>query len=193
MEHFNFKEENAFKLVVPALGFAFGGSRFDNEYADKVFRLHDCSSLVGDFLGLDRFSTHFIKALYDKEFEMNLETQQKDIDILNRIRTLLKYKGESGVPEAGNVFIINTLCGFVLEVNDEKNVIKLLDSTRFMPYVEGILVETFARDKDSKWFRQCENITVEEFSMFIGKTNENSTSLPNKSSTMYFFEVISWK
>ncbi len=67
----------AMKLVVPALGFAFGRSRYDKEYADKIFRLHDCSSLVGDLLGFDTFLTHFLKALYDKEFEMNLETQQK--------------------------------------------------------------------------------------------------------------------
>ena len=193
VEHFNYKEKSAYKLVVPSLGFAYGGSRYDKEYSTKNFRLHDCSSLVGDFLGLETFSTHFIKALYDKEFEFNLTGQQKDIEILDRVKQVLKYKGENGVPEPGNVFLISSLCGFVLEVNGEKNEIKVLDSTRFMPYVEGIIEETYVLDEydHRKWLRQCKNITVEDFSIYIGKTNENSTSLPNKSSIMYFFEVIS--
>jgi hypothetical protein len=192
VEHFDFKEKKAFKLVVPSLGFAFGGTRYDKEYSEKKFRLHDCSSLVGDFLGLNTFSTHFLKALYDKEFELNLTTQQKDIDVLDRVKMVLKYKGDNGVPEAGNVFLISSLCGFVLEVNDEKNELQVLDSTRYMPYVEGIIKENYMRDEDDhrKWFRQLNSFNVDDFMIYIGKTNENSTIPPNKPSIMYFFEVI---
>ena len=50
-----------YKLVYPSLGFTFGGSRYDNEFANKYFKLHDASSFVGEFLNYNLLSTLLLR------------------------------------------------------------------------------------------------------------------------------------
>ena len=40
-------KEETLKLVIPSLGFAWGGTRLDKEFKDKYFKTHDASSFVG--------------------------------------------------------------------------------------------------------------------------------------------------
>ena len=108
---------STYKLVTPSLGYAFGGSRFESEFVDKQFRLHDCSSFVSEILGLNEsFTTNSLKIFTTPDMEDEVEMQQGR-ESLELVKSVLEYKGVNGLPEAGNVFLVKSHCGFVIETN----------------------------------------------------------------------------
>jgi hypothetical protein len=177
------------KLMIPSLGFAFGGSRVDIEFTNKLYKLHDCSSFVGDFLGFLTFTTKYLKVFFDGEIEGDLS------ESLDELKLKLAHKTNNVVvlPEAGNIFIVQSLCGFVVNVDYEKKTIQTLSFTRHMPFIEGLVRETFMLNNDGKWSRKYFNDDVfEDLKIYVSKTNENSFKLPlvEKSAQMHFFEII---
>ena len=181
--------DQSLRLVFPSMGYTFGGSRFDSLYEEKHFKMHDCSSFVGEFLSLSLFTTQSLKAIIDPEIEREIMMQQGE-DNFSMIQKCLKPKGNNERPEAGDVFLVNAHCGFVVEVNNELNHIKTLEFSRYMPFIDGFIEGIYVLNKDAKWIKKGKNYLEEELRTFIGKTNENTTCFPKNPASMHFFKVI---
>ena len=131
------------------------------------------------------FSCAFL--LKKENFYFKVEMQQGQ-ESLKLVKSVLEYKGIDGLPEAGNVFLVKSHCGFVIETNSERNSIKTCEFTRYMPFSEGLVQLDCKLNEDGKWVK--ENVMAsDELLMFVGKTNENTTSLPLQPNQMYFFDV----
>jgi hypothetical protein len=180
-------EEETLKLVTPSLGFAWGGTRFDKEFKDKYFKVHDSSSFVGEYLKYDKLTTELLRGLSDQlnpidDFHLQLG--------LDGLKHLLNWKTDLVLPEPGHVFLIKFYCGFIVEVDSENKKVTTLGFNRWMPFIEGFRKETFQMNEEGKWYRLYENGLVSELSMFVGETNENSTNIPATPDKMFYFEVL---
>ena len=182
--------ETAFKtlkLVTPSLGFAWGGSRFDNEFSEKYFKSNDASSFVGGFLNFEYLSTELLRRY------LGLLGSNQDFHIelgLQGLRNVLKWQKDLVFPEAGHVFLKNVYCGFFIEVDREKRRITVIGFNRWMPFIEGFIKEYFELNEQGNWFRIYEQALVPALTSYVGKTNENSTNLPLSPHKTFFFEVI---
>ena len=133
--------ENDFKtlkLVTPSLGFAWGGSRFDNEFKEKYFKSHDASSFVGGFLNFEYLSTELLRRY------LGLLGSNDDFHVelgLQGLKNILKWQKDLEFPEAGHVFLKNVYCGFVIEVDRENRRITVIGFNRWMPFIEGFVKE----------------------------------------------------
>lgn len=192
------KDLNSYKLVTPSLGYAYGGSRFESEFAEKLFKLQDCSSFVGELLHLNLFTTNSLKIFTQSNFEKEVEMQQGEKNLV-LLKKTLRYKGANSLPEAGNVFLVKSHCGFVIETTTrtkgnsvkEDVYFKTCEFTRFMPFFEGLVKMNCKLNDDGKWLKESFNGSIEhELLEYVGKTNENTTSLPIEPTQMFFFEVI---
>ena len=182
------------KLVVPMLGFYMGGSRFDSKYADKLFRAHDASSLISGLLDIDEsFTTVHVKALADAEFARSLVDHKRNISILEKTKRVLVKRASASMPEPGNVFIAKFYIGFVVDViNDMSNSkrIKIVGCNRFMPYIEGLVIEEYVLQESGQWLKSWENVHGDELRYYAGPTNENEKNVVVDSVFMHFFNVI---
>ena len=180
-------ESKTLKLVVPSLGFTWGGSRFEKEFKEKRFKLHDASSFVGECLNFEYLTTELIKNY------VGLLGPNDDFHIqlgLQGLKNICKWRNDVVLPEPGYIFLKGSYCGFVIEVDSEKHSITVLGFNRWMPFIEGFIKETFEMNDGGKWFRLYEQSFVSELSIFVGETNENNTNLPISPDPVYFFEVL---
>ena len=176
------------KLVAPSLGFSFGGSRYDKEYEKKLYKTHDASSFVGEFLKFDRLSTRLLHVIIDPESD-------KDLDLfedLEKLSKLVRWKKHETLPHAGNIILIKKYCAFVTEVDEKKSTIELMGFTRNMPLMEGLVKGTYLMDKDGKLKKKLDSALFKELSIYLDEAHSTNASswTDSESMAVHFFEVI---
>ena len=125
------------ELIVPALGYYFGGSRYDVNYKDKQFKQEDCSSALGKWLGLPVES---ITTFSTRSF----------ISLDNELKSILKPIGEDRDPKTGDVFWYQGHCGVVTCYEDKESAISVLSCNRFMPFFEGFVYQKYSPIENGK-------------------------------------------
>ena len=181
-------KEKTPKLVIPSLGFVWGGTRFDKEFKDKYFKAHDASSFVGECLDYDKLTTELLRGLSDQlNFSDDFHLQLG----LDGLKHLLNWKADLVLPEPGHIFLIKFYCGFIIEVDSENKTVTTLGFNRWMPFIEGLRKDTYQMNDEGKWYRLYESNLVSELSEYVGETNENSKIVPASAEKMFFFEVTS--
>jgi hypothetical protein len=181
-------KEKTPKLVIPSLGFAWGGTRFDKEFKDKYFKTHDCSSFVGNYIKYDKLKTELLRCLTDQLNPIDDYHLQIGLDGLKH---LLNWKADLVLPEPGHIFWIKFYCGFIIDVDSENKKVTALGFNRWMPFIEGLRKDTYQMNDEGKWYRLYESNLVSELSEYVGETNENSKIVPASAEKMFFFEVTS--
>jgi hypothetical protein len=180
-------KEKTPKLVIPSLGYAWGGSRFDKEFKDKYFKAHDASSFVGENLKYDKLTTELLRGLSNQLHSIDDYHLQFGLDGL---KNLLNWKADLVLPEPGHIFWIKFYCGFIIDVDSENKKVSALGFNRWMPFIEGLRKDTYQMNEEGKWYRLYESDLVSELSVFVGETNENCTNIPASAEKMFFFEVF---
>ena len=179
--------QKTYKLVMPTLGYAFGGSRYDKDFANKRFKWHDATSFVGEILNYNLISTLLLHSYIDSSIKRDFFTQLG----IDGLKNLLTWQNDYVLPKAGNVFLKSSYCGFVIDVNSQSGVIKILGFNRLMPFIEGFVEETFALNStNGKWDRVFSVHRVDEFDYFLGDTNKENNKYLSRPDPMYFFEII---
>ena len=179
---------NESKLVVPSLGFSFGGTRFDEEFINKVYKLHDATSFVGEYLNFNKLTTLLLNEIvapslnYVNDFHVQLG--------VDGLKHIMQWKKNIVLPQPGQIFLIKAYCGFVIEVDYEKKCINTLGFNRLMPFIEGFVKTTYILNSDGKWNRQIERNFLDEFSDLIDINSTNVSLLLTAPNEMYFFEII---
>lgn len=102
------------ELLVPGLGYAYGGSRYDSRYNDKVLKTEDCSSSIAKWVGIEgAVWTGLLK-------EVHSGASHED-RILNKMTAL--EKGAEIKP--GDVFVRGAHTGLVSQVLRDDNGLKI--------------------------------------------------------------------
>jgi hypothetical protein len=121
------------ELIVPGLGYYFGGSRYDKAYEKKYFQEKDCSSAIAQWAGSSvEFST---------------------ADILNHTPDVLKVLEplkEDREPIKGDVFCFKGHTGVVTGYSDEEAPLYSLSYARTMPFFEGLIYQEYPQINGGK-------------------------------------------
>ena len=118
------------ELIVPALGYYFGGSRYDDNYATKQFKQEDCSSIVAKWAGAELpFVTQNILDILDP-------TKSQSTDYNKSAFSVLRPIGEDRSPLAGDIFCFPGHCGVLAQYSDPEGPVTVLSDTRLMPVWE---------------------------------------------------------
>jgi hypothetical protein len=178
-------KEKTPKLVTPLLGFAWGGTQLGKEFKDKYFKAHDSSSFVGEYLTYDKSTNELLRGLTDQFDPL------KDVHLklgLDGLKHLLNWKANLVLPEPGHIFYTCFFSGFIIEVDRENKKVTTMGFTRWMPFIEGFIRETFQMNDEGKWYRLYESDLDSELSEYE-TTNESKNKLAS-SEKMFFFEVL---
>lgn len=94
-------KDNTQELLVPTLGYAFGGSRSDSKYKKLPLYNEDCSSSLTKWLGLghDRYATRDFVLFYKNYNKVEQRTLTPDLF------TCLSPKPETSLPEIGDIIL----------------------------------------------------------------------------------------
>jgi len=179
--------QKTYKLVIPTLGYAFGGSRYDKDFTNKRFKWHDATSYVGEILNYNLISTLLLNSYINSSIKRDFFTQLG----IDGLKNSLTWQKDYVFPKPGNVFLKSSYCGIVIDVDSPSNTIKILGFNRLMPFIEGFVEETFALNSTNKmWNRVYSTHRVDEFDYFIGETNRDNNKHLSRPDPMYFFEII---
>ena len=81
----------------------------------------------------------------------------------------------------GNIFLKGSYCGFVLFVDETNESIKILGYNRLMPFIEGLVEETFVfvnrTDGRRLWDRKFYRHRLDEFNYFIDEISFDKTMM----------------
>ncbi len=130
------------ELLLPNLGYAFGGSREDSRYFNKQFRTEDCSSSLAKWLGAQHaFSTANMINWHVNYFSDNdnatnhgeyYESAKNTLTPINATIT----KNISYIPK-GAVFAFRGHTGLITNIYPEFSIIETLSYSRDMYKTEG--------------------------------------------------------
>lgn len=142
------------ELVVPNLGYQFGGSRADERYDNKEFKSHDCSSYISSLLG-------FKQALSTADYELillkkNADYNTKNISLfpVNNFNEIIPgdffvtrtYDIKNNPAKDNPVFSRGGHIGIISKIVNqaekfEDSVFETLSYNRDMPHQEGFIYE----------------------------------------------------
>jgi hypothetical protein len=108
------------ELLIPILGYAYGGSRLDNRYKDKALKAEDCSSAVGKWLGLntDISTAQMLQAYNDK-------AGNPEFSSLLKVASPLKNEEQV---KSGDIFVFKGHTGFVSKVCEGNGCNRIMNS-----------------------------------------------------------------
>jgi hypothetical protein len=148
------------ELLVPSLGYAYGGSRHDARYKDKELRAEDCSSAVSKWVGATHeFSTYHMFMLY--EGDPNCDS---DPLCLSAKATLLPIKKDISLIIKGNIFCYRSHTGIVTNNYPEEQILETISYSRDMPDLEGLGYRNYSyTEKQFIFFAQISEQIHDEF------------------------------
>ena len=127
---------NQFELLVPTLGYAFGGSRADPHYANKEFKTEDCSSALAKWLGAKApFITSNMKAVFENSPGCN---EDAFCQAAKEVLSPLSTDTLQNHPQKGEIFFFPGHTGIVSNVYYNEQLIETLSYSRDMPSIEGL-------------------------------------------------------
>ena len=145
------------ELLTPNLGYAFGGSRNESRYDDKVFKTYDCSSHLVELLGSKTtFSTLHMHlahlkgsestAEYKKILEKYFPEAEAQAEAVKSVESILGILKPIDSLEVGAVFVYRASsggghCGIVTEIEEDGNGIRVAETlsySREIPFIEGL-------------------------------------------------------
>ncbi|MDX1924722.1 MAG: hypothetical protein SFT91_05850 [Rickettsiaceae bacterium] len=110
-------EHGILDLIVFALGYFFGGSRYDSNYLKKYFRQEDCSSAIAKWTGSEvPFTTYDIK-----------HSAQSVFEVMTRLK-------EDRAPTAGDILCFGGHVCVVSSFVDHERPIEVISYNRLMPF-----------------------------------------------------------
>lgn len=146
-------------LLIPNLGYQYGGSRDDPQYNQKKFKSEDCSSSISKWTRSPNiFSTSDMEIAYDSvcQTDPNIFCPITDLcnDVLKVLRPICNGKLSLNVT-SGDVFAVRHPSGgghtgFVSFANQD--CFYALSYERSMPQKEGLGYDWYCPTKDDYWF-----------------------------------------
>lgn len=132
------------ELLVPHLGYAFGGSRADSRYKDKIFKSEDCSSAVAKWLGAtEPFITTSMKAVHENSSECD--------NFCKSAKAVLTPVVDK---ETGYIFFFPGHTGVVTNVYPNEELFETLSYSRDMTNVEGLGYKNYSYTEKAFLFFQ---------------------------------------
>lgn len=177
------KDKGYDELITPALGYFFGGSRYDSNYHNKYFKQEDCSTSLGKWLNLT-----------NKTIESFTTTSILTATNNNIVKSILKPIGEDRAPKKGDIFVFKGHCGLVADYQDSVSPVNSISYTRNMPFFEGLIYQKYAQVENGKkvitadWKNIAENKILEPYYGLDNKLGE--ISAPKISGEIFYFEEI---
>lgn len=141
-DSFYYYEDASYKgMVVPTLGYYYGGSRNDPEYFSKEYRAFDCSYFVAELCDLPIWmTTRDMISAYKGDCKKGNKICE---DILKK----LKPKSDIDV---GDILVVGNHTGIVTNVDNTS--FALLSYNRELPYMDGIGYKEYAFEDDKSYY-----------------------------------------
>ena len=147
------------ELLIPNLGYAFGGSRVDVHYRDKGFKTEDCSSAVAKWIGAAKpFPTYAMFLLYNDSSDC-----EKDDFCVAAKDSLVAVKEDISHIKAGYIFLYRSHTGMVTGNYPKEEILETLSYNRDMPGLEGLGYKNHSyTEKEFFFFEEKANLLGEQ-------------------------------